>query len=83
MTTYNVEVTDTFGGEANYCWVHRYSVRASTFTGAIRKVARAEGWRFRCSGDFGDERQYDARGACVRAFVNDDPDRADDRAVSL
>jgi hypothetical protein len=22
--TYEVEVTDTFGGEANYCWVNRY-----------------------------------------------------------
>lgn len=22
----NIEKTDTFGGEANYCWVERYSV---------------------------------------------------------
>lgn len=24
--TYNVEFTDTFGGEANYCWVKRATV---------------------------------------------------------
>jgi hypothetical protein len=23
---YQIEVTDTFGGEANYCWVRRYTI---------------------------------------------------------
>ena len=23
--TYTIEITDTFGGEANYCWVKRHS----------------------------------------------------------
>ncbi len=27
---YFIEMTDTFGGEANYCWVHRFIVSAST-----------------------------------------------------
>lgn len=26
MSTYSVEYTDTFAGEANYCWVHRARV---------------------------------------------------------
>ena len=26
MHTYNLEYTDTFGGEANYCWVRRASI---------------------------------------------------------
>lgn len=26
MNTYDIEVTDTFGGEANYSWVRRYRV---------------------------------------------------------
>jgi len=26
MNTYSVEFTDTFGGEANYCWVKRASI---------------------------------------------------------
>lgn len=32
--TYFVEVTDTFGGEANYCWVRRYKVSASSKLGS-------------------------------------------------
>jgi len=27
MVTWDIEVTDTFGGEANYCWVNRYAIR--------------------------------------------------------
>ena len=38
-----IEVTDTYGGEANYCWVHRFKVRASSTMGAIRKVGREMG----------------------------------------
>lgn len=26
MNTWNLELTDTFGGEANYCWVHRETI---------------------------------------------------------
>ena len=26
MHTYNIEYTDTFGGEANYCWVKRATI---------------------------------------------------------
>ena len=28
MTRYQVEMTDTFGGEANYCWVRRATIDA-------------------------------------------------------
>ena len=27
MVTWDIEVTDTFGGQANYCWVDRYATR--------------------------------------------------------
>ena len=27
MVTWDIEVTDTFGGEANYAWVDRYVIR--------------------------------------------------------
>ena len=30
--TYNVEYTDTFGGEANYCWVNRAKVTMPEWT---------------------------------------------------
>lgn len=28
MITYEVEYTDTFGGEANYCWVKRATIES-------------------------------------------------------
>ena len=36
--TYFIEMTDTFGGEANYCWVNRFIVSASSPRGAMRRV---------------------------------------------
>lgn len=41
---YYVEVTDTFGGEANYTWVRRFKVHANTMRGAMRKVASTMGF---------------------------------------
>ena len=41
---YFIEETDTFCGEANYSYVNRYIVKASTERGALRKVA-SNGWR--------------------------------------
>lgn len=32
MNTYSVEYTDTFGGEANYCWVKRATVTMPDLT---------------------------------------------------
>lgn len=32
MNKYNVELTDTFGGEANYCWVNRATVSMPELT---------------------------------------------------
>lgn len=32
---YTVEFTDTYGGEANYCWVNRFTVRAASINQAI------------------------------------------------
>ena len=63
---YYVEVTDTFSGEANYCWVRRYKVRANTARGAICKVSRHECLSFRGVG----AGRYDAVGACICAFVD-------------
>ena len=64
-----IEVTDTFGGEANYCWVNRYKVAAKSMRGAIVKVHNATGYNFRCTGDYGDMTRYDASNSCTCAFV--------------
>ncbi|CAB4155136.1 hypothetical protein UFOVP654_81 [uncultured Caudovirales phage] len=68
---YFVEVTDTFGGEANYNWAHRFKVSATTMRGAMRKIAK----RLSCSGgvykdmDTGDMQRWNWRKACMCAFV--------------
>lgn len=61
-----VEVTDTFGGEANYSWVRRYKVRATTYRGAMGKVP---GYSWNQSYDTGEHARYNAKGACVCAFI--------------
>lgn len=62
---YFIEITDTFGGEANYSWVRRYLVRASSERGAVCILARhyGAGWINDGAG------RYNLRGACVCLFV--------------
>lgn len=74
---YFVEVTDTFAGEANYSWVKRFKVHATSDLGAIRKVSRAVGLRFRKEHDTGDMASYRAIGACVCAFLSGYEDEAE------
>ena len=64
--TFLVEITDTYGGEANYCWVKRYAVSANTLRGAICKVSKESGYRFRFDG-----LRYNVKGAAICAFVFD------------
>jgi len=67
--TYFVEMTDTFGGEANYSWVNRFLVTASSFQGAISKVTRKTGYHARKVMDTGETAQYNVPGACITYFV--------------
>lgn len=65
-----VEMTDTYGGEANYCWVNRFMVSASSMLGAIRKVTRETGYPARKDFDMGDTARYNVPGACICYFVS-------------
>ena len=69
MQTYHIEVTDTFGGEANYCWRKQWLVRANSEQGAISKLGRREGRGWRKAWDAGDFSRYNLQGAAVCAFV--------------
>ena len=60
------EVTDTFGGEMNYCWLHRYIINATTERGAISKLARHTGLKFKFNGI-----HYKAQKACIASYVLD------------
>lgn len=71
-----VEVTDTFGGEANYSWVTRHRVRASTIRGAVIRVNRDSGLGLRRVADYGDCIRYDSRSGATCAFVSEWDDGA-------
>jgi len=66
------EVTDTFGGDANYCWVNRYKVTADNFRMALIKFGRAAGYtgRMRKDWDSGDFARYNIDRACICFFVS-------------
>ena len=66
-----VEMTDTFGGEPNYGWVHRFKVRAASPMGAIRKVSHETGMvgRMRKGADFGDIVEHRVAGAAIVFFT--------------
>lgn len=72
---YAIEVTDTFGGEANYCWVKRGVTRAKTRRGIIEAVKRLAGWNGWCRvnvesyGDSYTIRPTQTSGVCQVAFV--------------
>jgi hypothetical protein len=72
-----VEVTDTYGGEANYSWVKRYKVHANTMQGAMLKVGKYLGAKVKRVMDCGDLRRYDFQGAAVCAFVMGYEDQAE------
>lgn len=68
-TLFNIEITDTFGGEANYSWVKRYQVKASSFRGAITALAKQHGAGWKLDYNAGDMARYNLKGAAVCAFV--------------
>lgn len=41
--TYDIEYTDTFGGQPNYSWCERFQVKAKSFFGAARIAKRRIG----------------------------------------
>ena len=47
---YFVEVTDVFGGDANYGWVTRHIIRAKSERGAINALSRRSGLNWRNDG---------------------------------
>ena len=60
------EMTDTFCGELNYCWLHRFAIEAKSLHGALMKLSRETGFNFKFDGMV-----YRAKRACVAAYVLD------------
>lgn len=70
LSTYHIEITDTFGGEANYTWKREYLVKASSARGAIGILSRKDGAGWRKEWGGGDTMRYNLKGACVCCFVS-------------
>jgi len=60
---YFIEVTDTFAGECNYCWLHRYLVYAKNSRQAMLKVAKYEGYAVRRDGW-----RFVGKNACIAIY---------------
>lgn len=73
--SYNIEVTDTYGGEANYCWVKRGKTSGTTRRRMIKDVKDLAGWTGWCRvkvesyGDMTVVRPVSTSGICQIAFV--------------
>lgn len=64
-----IEITDTYGGEANYSWVTRHCVKATSPRGAMRRIGKDSGLNWRCVGDYGDAQRWDSTSGATCAFV--------------
>lgn len=63
---YYFEMTDTFGSELNYCWLHRFIINAKSIRGALIKLSRHTGLNFRNNGLY-----FKAKNACIAAYELD------------
>jgi hypothetical protein len=77
QSIFYVEITDTYGEEANYSWVKRFKVHASSVLGAIRKVSTETGLNFRKEWDSGYMTRYDSTQCAVCAFLSVYEDQAE------
>lgn len=66
-TLYFVEITDTFGGEANYSWVTRHIINARSERGAVNALSRRSGLNWRSVGC----ERYDSKSGAICAFVRE------------
>jgi hypothetical protein len=80
MNKFYFEVTDTFGYDLNYCWLHRYAIEAKNIRGALIKLSKHTGLKFRSNGSY-----YKAKNACIAAYELDQEIQQDwiDKAKNL
>lgn len=73
MPKYDIQWTDTFGGEANYCWVETDTLEAPNIKAAITKAKQKRYYspipRHIITMDTGDMVRIDIVGANVCCFI--------------
>ena len=75
MVTWDIEVTDLFGGEANYCWVNRYDITTAddiSDLALVRRIKSVTGYSGirGCATVMGDFVEIRFPGRCVVIFAN-------------
>ena len=74
-TLYYIEVTDTFGGEANYSWVTRHVIKAKSLKGAVNALSRRSGISWHSVGC----NRYDSKSGATCFFIEEfDPEFHDE-----
>ena len=71
---YHAELTDTFAGEANYCWLHRATFEAESDASPQTLIRRAKkalrtNYSFRTTADCGDLLRADSPKSSVVLFI--------------
>jgi len=71
---FQIEITDTFGGESNYSWVKRETINlpdTATRRQLVRRAKSFAGWSgWRCDvSDYGDLIEIKPRGANMVCFI--------------
>lgn len=66
-TLYFIEVTDTFGGEANYSWATRHVIKAKSLRGAVNALSRRSGISWHSVGC----NRYDSKSGATCAFIEE------------
>lgn len=71
---FDIEITDTFGGEANYAWVRRHTLDVSpkiTDLALVRRAKRKAEWSgIRCKvSRYGDTIEIRPHGVCCVLFI--------------
>lgn len=69
MNTYHIELTDTFGGEANYGYVKCFTIQAKSLRACVLKLGKETGYTWRLNSDYGDSVRYDTTSGLTCAFI--------------
>ncbi|RTL04187.1 hypothetical protein EKK58_11095 [Candidatus Dependentiae bacterium] len=69
MKTYKIEVTDTFGGEANYSYVSRLTIQAKSLRACVLQLGKETGYNWRFKDNLGECVRYDTTSGLTCAFI--------------
>lgn len=68
---FQIEVTDTFSGEANYSWATHHIIRANTMRGAINRFSKMSDMKWCCTWDNCFAMRYDSKSGATCLFIEE------------